>query len=183
MTPKDVTSQGGPVWPVPGRFSTFVPMYELRTEDLDFLDNAPVVHVFEGDVSATPAEVFAAVCDVDAWRQWFPMFQGGAYEGEPGLGAVRRINLPMWRIEEHIVAWDEAKRFTYAVDRSSLPIANALVESWDLTDTGHGTRVRWTFAIDPRLPMKLVTPLAPTAMGALFRAGLKRMESYLSAKR
>lgn len=151
-------------------------MYDLRTEGLDFLESAPVIHVFEGDVAASPAGVFAVVSDVDAWAEWFPLFKGGEYEGEPGLGAIRRIRLPGWRIEEHIVAWEEAKLYAYAVDRSSLPVANALVESWGLTDTGHGTRVRWTFAIDPRLPMKIATPLAPTMLGAVFRAGLKRLE-------
>lgn len=164
-------------------------MYELRPEGLGFLTTAPVVHVFEGDVAAPPAVVFAVVSDVTSWSRWFPGFRSGEYgESETRVGTPRRIRIgPGVRIEEHIVAWDEPNRYAWVVERTSVPMAHALVESWDFSGidlpgvSGGGTRVKWTFAADPRWMLRLMTPLAPPVMGRLFRSALARLEDVASA--
>lgn len=162
-------------------------MFDLRPEGLDFLDSAPVVHVFEGDVAAPRKAVFALVSDTASWSRWFPGFRRGSYGDPPEtgthVGTPRAIELgPGVRIEEHVAAWDEPARYAYAVERTSVPMAHALVESWDLAEIdlpgepGGGTRVKWTFAVDPNWAMRLVTPLAPAVIGALFRKALRNLE-------
>lgn len=159
-------------------------MYELRSEGLAFLGNAPVVHVFEGDVAAPREAVFALVSDTSSWRRWFPGFRRGEYgESETRVGTPRRIVIgPGVRLEEHVAAWDEPSRYAYVVERTSVPMAKALVEAWDLAAIdmpgapGGGTRVKWTFAADPGWMLRITTPLAPVVFGALFRAALRRLE-------
>ncbi|MBX7158718.1 MAG: SRPBCC family protein [Acidimicrobiia bacterium] len=167
-------------------------MYELRPEGLDFLGSAPVIHVFEGDVAAPRKAVFALVADTASWAQWFPGFRRGSYGAPPEtgtqVGMPRSIVIgPGVRIEEHVAAWDEPERYAYGVERTSVPMANALVEAWDLTEIdvpgspGGGTRVKWTFAIDPKWPMRLTTPLAPPVLGFLFRKALRKLEAAAQA--
>lgn len=163
-------------------------MYELRPEGIEFLDSAPVVHVFEGDVAAPREAVFALVSDAASWGRWFPGYRRGSYGDapEPGthVGTPRTIEIgPGVRIEEHVAAWTEPERYAYVVERTSVPMAHALVESWDITEIdlpgspGGGSRVKWTFAIDPNWAMRLVTPIAPAVIGALFRRALRNLES------
>jgi hypothetical protein len=53
---------------------------------------------------------------------------------------------------------------------ASTPPAHAQVESFEVEDAPGGTRVRWTLAIEPRLPQRLAAPLAPLLMRRLFEA-------------
>lgn len=159
-------------------------MFELRSEGLDFLESAPVIHVFEGDVAAPRKAVFALVSDTASWTRWFPGFRRGEYGvSETPVGTPRRIVIgPGVRLEEHVAAWDEPERYVYAVERTSVPMARALVEAWDLAEidlpgaAGGGTRVKWTFAVDPGWMLRVATPLVPAVFGALFRAALRRLE-------
>lgn len=158
-------------------------MYELRDEGIGFLETAPVIHTFEGDVASPQKAVFELVSDVGSWSRWFPGFRRGSYgDAEPGVGTPRKIEIfPRVRIEEHVAAWDAPGRYAYAVERTSVPMAKALVEAWDLTPLdGGGTRVRWTFAMDPNLGMRIATPVAPTILGAIFRAALRKLDKIAS---
>lgn len=157
-------------------------MYELRDEGIGFLETAPVIHVFEGDVGGDPHAVFDLVSDVGSWPRWFPGFRRGSHgDAEPKVGTPREIEIfPRVRIEEHVAAWDRPHRYAYAVERTSVPMAKALVEAWDLAPAeGGGTRVKWIFAIDPNLGMRVATPVAPAVMGAIFRAALRRLDKII----
>jgi uncharacterized protein YndB with AHSA1/START domain len=148
---------------------------------LDFLDSAPVRMEFSADIAAPRPDVFRALsADPSTWT-WFPGLRSGRYEGTPGLGAIREVDMARTRYRETILAWDEPSRWTYRVDATSAPMARALVEDWVLADRGGRTTVRWIFAIEPSALFRLAQPLARPVMGALFRRAMRNLERTLIA--
>lgn len=139
--------------------------------------------VNEGSVPAAPDDVFAVLADAETWTDWFPGCRRCAYAGERpyGVGTPRELTVvPMGRIREHVVAWDVGKRFGYEVESLSMPIARALVEAWDLEATETGSRVRWTFAIDPRMIMRLSRP--ERQLRRTFDTALEGLTRHLGAR-
>jgi uncharacterized protein YndB with AHSA1/START domain len=145
----------------------------MRKEDLRFLATAPVVHVTEAAVAAPRASVFAALVDAAGWSAWFPNVRAARYASAPphGLGAIREADVGGTRWREEIVACDPDARFAWTVTGASVPFARALVESYEVADAPGGTRVRWTFALEPRLVARLAAPfMARTLARTLARA-------------
>jgi hypothetical protein len=83
------------------------------------------------------------------------------------------------RYEETIIEWIDHERWAFRVDATSVPIAEALVETYDFEDLGDRTRVRWTFAIDPKPLFKVAAPLAPAVMRRIFARALANLGSRL----
>jgi hypothetical protein len=84
---------------------------------------------------------------------------------------------------ETMIAWTEPSLWAYRVDASSAPLAHALVETWELIETGDGaehTIVRWTFAIDPKALFKTGKVAAATVMGTLFRKAMANLSDHLT---
>lgn len=123
----------------------------------------------------------AISADPKTWASWFPAFSDGGYETAPGLGARRWVRVAGLTYRETIVAWDEPSRWSYRVDESTLPMADALVEEWTMEPRGEATLVRWTFAVDPRAFFKVSGPLAPAAMRRLFMRAMRNLERKLAS--
>ena len=52
----------------------------MRQEELDFIERAPRKCVFEEEVQAPQAEVFAAIsADPSTWDGWFPGLSSGGF--------------------------------------------------------------------------------------------------------
>src|SRR5689334_2354433 len=141
--------------------------FALRAVDLGYLDAAPRVYSAEQHVAAPRQAVWGAFSDPSTWRRWWPGVASASYGDSPkpyGVGTFREATVGGQRYEETIVAWDEARRFAYTIDRATLPIANAQLECTDLSDEDGGTRVRWTIACEPRLLMRAAAPFFPRIM-------------------
>ena len=67
------------------------------------------------------------------------------------------------------------------VDECTVPMARALVEEWSFTESGAGTTVHWSFALDPTPVFAAMKALAPSVMRALFRRAMRNLERQLSA--
>jgi len=67
------------------------------------------------------------------------------------------------------------------VVRASIPFATAQVECFDLADAGTGTRVRWTFALEPRLLARLGGPFFGRTIGRLLRRAMENLGTHLRA--
>jgi uncharacterized protein YndB with AHSA1/START domain len=147
----------------------------LRPVDLDFVRTAPQRWAFERTIRAPRERVFAVVADVDSWKDWFPGFSSGRYEGTPGVGARRFIRYQGTTIDETMLAWDEPSRWTFRVDRATVPLAKALVEEWTFDQDGDGTLVRWTFASEPNLLMRLVAALQRRTMERVFDRAMRNL--------
>lgn len=143
--------------------------FAMRREDLGFVGRAPVVHVAAAVVTAPRTAVFAALADAGAWKEWFPGVRGAAYTSAPphGVGTIREANVSGTRWVEEMLAWDVGRRFAWTVTRASVPLATALVESYELDDAPAGTRLRWTFALEPRLLARLGAPFAGRTISRL----------------
>ncbi|MFF9897013.1 MULTISPECIES: SRPBCC family protein [Streptomyces] len=128
---------------------------QLRPVELEFLATAPVRHVFAREVAAPPETVFQALAvDVAQWPAWFTSVTR-ARPTRGGTGRVVHLQGGV-RFEETILAAHAPERYAYRVDVTNAPGVRALAEEWHLEPAGSGTRVRWTFAIEPR---RLARPL------------------------
>jgi polyketide cyclase/dehydrase/lipid transport protein len=153
----------------------------LRPVDLDFVRTAPKRYVFEAMVPADRSRVFAAVSgDPSGWKDWFPGISSGAYEGPPGVGAMRFVKVRGTSYFETILAWDDPSRWTFRVDRATLPIAKALVEDWTFEEHANGTLARWTFTLEPSVLFRVVRPVMIPAMARLFRRAMRNLGDELA---
>jgi len=155
--------------------------FELRPEGLDFLRRAPVVHTFATTVTATPVAIFPTLTDPRTWPEWFPGVRAASYTGPPpyGIGTIREAHVGGTRWVEALIAWDDSRRWAYTVLRSSVPLAYAQVESFELEAVDDGTRIRWTLACEPRLLMRLGAPFAPRTIRRVFDGAMRNLGVYL----
>lgn len=156
----------------------------LRRETLEFLSTAPKRWTFESLVDAAPEAVFDAIAaDPSTWS-WFPGFSSGRYVGTGPyrVGAIREVKVGPSVYRETIIAWDRPSRWVYRVDSTTIPLAKALVEEWTVEPASSGSRVRWTFAIDPRLLFRAIGPAAATVLGRVFRKAMANLGAELSQR-
>jgi hypothetical protein len=66
------------------------------------------------------------------------------------------------------------------VTRASVPFAAALVESWEFADEAGATRVRWTFALEPRLLARLAGPFLGRTLPRVLRTAATNLTAYLA---
>lgn len=155
--------------------------FDLRREEVSFIDRAPLVHVFDAEVAAPREAVFAAFAEPATWKDWFPGVREASYSSAPphGIGSIRRAEVGGTHWVEEVIAWDADTRWAYTVTRSSVPIASAQVEVFDFADAPEGTRVRWTLAFEPRLLMRLGAPFAPHLMRRVFERAAASLGAQL----
>jgi hypothetical protein len=157
--------------------------FRLREVSPDFLTTAPKRWHFEGIVAAPQERVFDAIAaDPSTWT-WFPGFSTGRYKGPGphGAGAIREVRVGPSIYRETIVVWDRPTRWVYRVDSTTVPLAHALVEEWTVEPAGSGSRVRWTFAVDPRAMFRAMGPLTPIVLGRVFRTAMRNLEAELKS--
>jgi len=158
--------------------------FEMRKEDAGFVERAPVVHVAEADVAVARRAVFAAFAEPRGWKHWFPSVRDASYTTGPpyAVGTIREADVGGTRWVEEMIAWDEPTRFGWTVVRASVPFATAQVECFDLADAGTGTRVRWTFALEPRLLARLGGPFFGRTIVRLLRRAMENLGTHLRAR-
>jgi uncharacterized protein YndB with AHSA1/START domain len=156
-------------------------MFELRREDLTFLGRAPVVHIAEAHLAAPRGKVFAALVDPVGWPRWFPRVRAARYASPPphGVGTIRQALVGSTHWIEELIAWDDDARWAWTVLRASVPLAAAQVESFDLSDAGGGTRIRWTLALEPRLLARLGAPFTGPTVQRLLQRATRNLQVHL----
>jgi hypothetical protein len=155
--------------------------FEMRREDVGFVERARVVHLSEAGVAAPRAVVFDALAEPSGWRHWFPNVRAAAYTSPPphGVGTIREADVGGTRWVEEMIAWDPGTRWGWTVTRASVPFARAQVETFVLADAPAGTRVRWTVALEPRLLARLGAPFAARTIPRLFARAMRNLEAHL----
>jgi uncharacterized protein YndB with AHSA1/START domain len=159
--------------------------YRLRKVDLDFLDAAKKKYVTECDVNVARSDVWRAFVDPSTWKHWWPGLSSASYSdnSQPGVGTRREATLKGHRFEETIVVWEEGRRWGYYIDGTNVPIATAQLECTEFEDCARGTRVRWILAQDPRLIMRLASPIFPWVMQSIFRKAMSNLERHLGERK
>lgn len=156
--------------------------FKLRKVGLDYLGTAEKTYVVERHVAAPRKAVWHAFSDATTWRHWWPGVKSASYRDSPkpyGVGTFREATVGRQKYEEYVVAWDDERRFAYYIERATLPIATAQLECTELDDDGHGTRVRWTIAHDPRLLLRLSAPFFRRIMDTMLAKAMANLEGYL----
>jgi uncharacterized protein YndB with AHSA1/START domain len=151
--------------------------HRLRPVGLDFAGTAPVRHVFTRAVTAPPEAVFRTLVDVPGWAHWFPRVKTARATGS---GAGRDITLTGGvRFRETVLAAREPEVYAYRVDVANAPGARAIVEEWQRTPAGGGTRVRWTFATAGRGAYRPAVRAFRAGRGRAFRDAVPAPERRL----
>ena len=156
--------------------------FKMRAVDLDFLQTAPRTYVVERNVAVPRGAVWDAFSDPTTWRHWWPGVRSASYGSSPkpyGVGTFREATVGGQRYEEYIVAWDAGRHFAYYIDRATVPIAKAQLESTELVDDGEGTRVRWTIACEPRLLLRAASPFFRGIMERMLARAMANLEIFV----
>jgi hypothetical protein len=157
--------------------------WDLRPVGTEFFDDAPHRWSFSRDVGASPARVFNALaCDPAGWGTWYPGFSPRGFyttAAPQRVGSVRRMWMARVRYEESILEWDEPSLWSFRVDSTSLPVAYALAERYRVSESPGGSAVQWTFAIDPRPPVRSASGAMEPVLAALFTRAMANLERRL----
>jgi hypothetical protein len=145
--------------------------HPIRAVGDTIFETAPLVIPVTVELDASPAQVWEALGSDEMWS-WFPPLDRLRWlSGRPlGEGAVRTIRVArLFTLEEHFYRWEDGRRATFHVVGVTRPVLRALAEDFVLEPTaGGGTRLTWTFALDPKLP---VPRLVAKLLGPLLKAG------------
>ena len=153
--------------------------FQMRQVDLDFLENAPRIHVVGCDVALPREVVWNAVIDPPTWSDWFPGVRSASYRGDPpyGVGTIRIADVGGYLMEETMLAWDDGRRWAYRIDRATVPLAKAQLEATELAYQGSGTRVRWTLASDPGILLRVTAPFFQSTVQRLLERAMRNLEA------
>ena len=127
----------------------------------------------EVELDAPVEGVFDAMADHGRYDRFRPIKESELLrEGETdrnGVGAVRRLVSAggLLRFDEEITAYERPNRLDYLIINVNFPVEHD-GGSIRFEPTATGTKVLWTSTF------RITTPLIGGAMGAAFKAGLKR---------
>jgi uncharacterized protein YndB with AHSA1/START domain len=160
-------------------------MARLRSEDLSFVERAPVVVRAEVTVPASPDAVWPAFADAPAWMDWFAGMRDAHYTSPAphGVGSTRSVQVMGLAADETILAFEPGKRFAFRVDSANVPILNALVEVVTLEPAGAGTRVVYRQALETKGWLRLLMPLLRRQMQRGLERGLAGLGPWLARRR
>jgi hypothetical protein len=129
--------------------------HAVELVDDSFFETAPLVIPATVELDATPAQVWEALGSDRMWS-WLPVLDQLRWLTPRPLtkGAVRVLRVAhLFTIEEHFYRWDDERRATFHVTRSSRRVLNALAEDFVLEPTpAGGTKLTWIMALDPKVP-------------------------------
>ncbi|MBK1783412.1 SRPBCC family protein [Prauserella cavernicola] len=150
--------------------------YPLAEADDDFLDTAPLRfrHVVALDAPAT--RVWRALSADDALVSWSRLITGARWTSPRpfGPGSTRAVTLGgVLTLTERFFRWDTGNRMTFTVDEANRPGLRRFAEDLVLEPCSGGTRLVWTFAVEPA---RWLTPVAVPTLPLVRRAtaGLHR---------
>ncbi len=159
--------------------------YELRKEDLSFLDTAPLQVREEATIAAAPAAVWPALADPAAWPRWFVGMKDAhaTSDGPFGLGSTRAVQVATLKVNETILAFDEPERFGFRVDDSNVPALAAMVELITLEPSAGGadTIIVYRQAVELKPWARLFGSIMRRQLRDSVRASLVALPDWVAA--
>jgi hypothetical protein len=132
--------------------------------------------------SATPAEIYDALMDIERWPEFMPTVSAASWErpGEPGTakGGVRRMRIGRSLVRDLIVDGTRPHHHAYA---ASLPWYMLLKDyrgDIRIEESPNGSRIIWTVTCaSPILPAKAVQSRLEASYARLTEALAREAES------
>jgi hypothetical protein len=115
--------------------------FVLDRVDLDYVKTAPHHVCREIGLDVSPARAFEALTD-HRWLEWFPDLREITWNPPRGVGGTRYVRLGHAEAHETFLAWEPARRLTFSVDRSTVPVIRALLVDFQLAPILDGSRTR-----------------------------------------
>jgi len=159
--------------------------HALRPEDISFVDRAPLLVRQQVEVPAPPQEVWPAFAEAGAWAEWFAAVESVQWTspGAPGVGSTRRVTLKGLEVEERLLAFDEAERFSFTVLEASRRGFGAMVEVMTLEPTAGGTLVTYRQAVELAGIARLFAPLVKRQLSSELATGLAGLPGWVANHR
>ena len=136
------------------------PRFEHRPVDETFLREAPVRVVASAVIPCTADELFAAFRQPAFWKRWLVDKLDWTSPEPFGVGTTRTVKVGPLTADEYFFAWEEGRRFTFYLVRSTMPLFESLAEDYLVEPEGSGScRFTWIMAVAPRGPALAHAPL------------------------
>jgi hypothetical protein len=110
----------------------------------------------EARSSASPDVVFRILADATGWKDWAGPFIRESFwerEGTPppgGVGAIKRLGGKPIYSREETVEYEPPGHYAYRI-LTGQPVKSYRADV-DLTSVDGGTRIRWAFRFEPKVP-------------------------------
>lgn len=156
--------------------------FQCRPVDADFFDTAPMLFSNVVDLDATPSKVFSIFEDGESWPHWFHAIHKVVWTSERpyGVGSTRTASLAAVSIDEHFFIWEPGRRMAFYATGSSVPLAHALAEDYQLEEIEPGkTRFNYRVAMEPHLTVSLGGPLSRMYFESMFESACKSLKGYV----
>lgn len=126
-------------------------MIELTPRTIEWIDRAPMHARGVAVSTASPSAVFDVLADHEGWSEWFPGVKAVDVLGpRAGVGARRRVRIPMLTVDEEFIVWDPGARWSFTGTASSRRFTRSLVEDCVLVERADGgTDITYTMYFDP----------------------------------
>jgi len=142
--------------------------FRLEEREPGWCADAPIRIQHELRLPAAPARVFEVLADSPGWTRWFKGMRRVRVDGAAsGVGALRTVWVGPTTVQEHFTEWEEDRRIAFHVVRSNSPGLRAMVEDYDLSPDGEGTRLVITVGIEAKGPFRSVPGVVRFVVGHL----------------
>ena len=126
--------------------------HDCEAIGLDYFDRAPTKGVSLVRIKATPAQIFEALEDAEAWPKWVPPITRVTWTSPRpfGPGATRTVDMVGGMFgDEVFFDWVQNERFAFYFSRTTMP-ADIFAELYEVREVGGGeTELKWTMAMTP----------------------------------
>lgn len=156
--------------------------YPCRPLDESFLNNPPAFFYNEVELPASSTSVFQILADEKAWPQWFDEIREVVWTSPKPftVGTTRTVTLNTMTVWEHFFIWEENRRFAFYFTQTSLPLARAFAEDYQLEPLGHDRcRFRWRVCYEPTLILRLTGPIGRYIFGRMFRRATAGLAAFV----
>ena len=156
--------------------------FPCHAVDSSLFDTAPMRFTNAVELDARPDEVFAILEDGESWPRWFAGMRKVAWTSNKpyGVGTTRTVWLTLGSVDEHFFRWEQDRRFSFYLTALSMPLVYALAEDYLLEELAPGrTRFTYRVAVEPRLALGMVGPIARTLINSILRNACKGLQSYV----
>ena len=153
----------------------------------EWTDTAPIKASATREMTASPQEVWAVLCDHAGWTEWFPRLQAARPTGGEGLGSTRTVRVANADVHEEFIVWDEPTSWGFTVVAADGPLgraADSLNERVDIADLGNGrVRVTYLMAFQPKPWSAPIVKLVARGLSKNLESALAGLEDEVVRRR